>query len=249
MKSWQKYIVVMLALAAGSFHLQAQRAMNRPYADDKLIHFGFSLGMNFMSFRTPETLVPLSGNIFTGSDVRQFEDEVLHARVSYMLPGFSVGFVSDLRLARYLSLRFTPQLHFGQRVITYRSESGSIQQLTTDVMALPITIPLELKWSAEREGNYRPYVVFGGGIAYNFTRDTKKPVLQKPLDYFVQVGAGCDFYFEWFKLCPEIKYQIGFADLLVPADQRPEVIQQEKFYSNALRKLSSQMLTIVFNFE
>lgn len=241
------YILLGLVLLAGNSY--GQVAMNRPYIDDKLIHFGFSLGLNFMSFSTPETLVPQSGIIESAEGARHFTDEVLHARVSYMLPGFSVGFITDLRLCNYLNLRFTPQLHFGQRVVTYRSESGNIQNLKTDVLSLPISIPLELKWSAEREGNYRPYVIAGGGVSYNFGRDKRKPLLTKPFDYFLQVGAGCDLYLEWFKLCPEIKYQIGFNNVLTPATERAEVAATEKFYSNALERLRSHMITIVFNFE
>ena len=33
-----------------AFSAQAQQAQNRPYADDKLFHFGFQLGLNFASF-------------------------------------------------------------------------------------------------------------------------------------------------------------------------------------------------------
>ena len=227
----------------------AQLGMNRPYVDDKLIHFGFSLGVNFMSFYTSESLDPMDGMILDGANTRAFAGEVFHARVSYMLPGFSVGFITDLRLARYLSLRFTPQLHFGQRVLTYRSESGKFDKLTTDVLSLPLTIPLELKWSAEREGNFRPYVIAGGGISYNFGQDKKRPILLEPLDYFIQVGAGVDLYFRWFKLCPEIKYQIGFNNVLVPAERRIELQPNEAFYTNAIHRLNSHMITIVFNFE
>lgn len=223
--------------------------MNRPYADEKLIHFGFSLSVNFMSFMTPETLDPQMGMFPYGEGYKFFNNEVLHARCSSMLPGFSVGFITDLRLARYLSLRFTPQLHFGQRSITYQSESGNINKLQCEVLSLPISVPLELKWAAEREGNYRPFVIFGGGVSYNCAIDKDKPVALKPLDFFIQVGAGCDFYFRWFKLCPELKYQMGLKNVLLPAEERPELQEQEAFYTNALRSLRSQMITLVFNFE
>ena len=242
-------IALCFVLFAVSVSANAQLAMNRPYVDDKLIHFGFSLGVNFMSFSASETLDPLNGMIISGDKVRVFAGETFHARVTYMLPGFSVGFITDLRLARYLSLRFTPQLHFGQRVITYRSESGNIDKLTTDVLALPLTIPLELKWSAEREGNFRPYVIAGGGVSYNFGQDKRRPILLEPLDYFIQVGAGVDLYFSWFKLCPEIKYQLGFNNVLIPSDRRIELQPHEAFYTDAIHRLNSHMITIVFNFE
>mgnify|MGYP002622201414 CR=1 FL=1 len=242
----RKLIILFALLPATLF---GQQAMNRPYVDEKLVHFGFSLGVNLMSFYTPETLDPLSGMIISGNSVRVFANEVFHTRVSTMLPGFSVGFITDLRMTRYLSLRFTPQLHFGQRIINYRAESGHFDRLSTDVLSLPITIPLEIKWSAEREGNFRPYIIAGGGFSYNFGQDKKKPILLKPFDYFVQFGAGIDLYFEWFKLCPEIKYQIGFNNVLTPSHERVELQPQEFFYSDALQRLNSHMITIVFNFE
>ncbi len=73
--------------------------MNRPYVDDKLFHFGFQLGVNFSSFSVTDSEQPIV-NPTTG------ETEIYHARVSSLLPGFHVGFVTDLRLCQYLNLRF-----------------------------------------------------------------------------------------------------------------------------------------------
>lgn len=211
-------------------------AQNNPYVDEKRVHFGFSLGINFMDYAPT-----MSGDTIDG--------EVYAARVTSMLPGFSVGFITDVRLTRHLNLRFTPALHFGMRTLTYKTESGSVSNLTTDVLSLPISIPLYLKWSAEREMNYRPYVIAGGGMTYDFGRDKERPLLQRPLDFFVEVGFGCDFYFQWFKLCPQLTYTIGFNNMLTPAAERPELPKQDAFYSNALSRLRSRQITLTFNFE
>lgn len=211
-------------------------AQNRPYIDDKLVHFGFSLGVNFMHFTPTETLQPLDGEIY-------------HARVASMMPGFSVGFITDLRLSRHLNLRCTPTLHFGMRTLSYKTESGSVKNLQTDVLSLPISIPLYLKWSAEREVNYRPYLIAGGGVSFDFGGDKNRPILQKPFDYFVEVGFGCDLYFQWFKLCPQLTYSIGFNNILTPADGRTELPVQDEFYTRALSRLLSRQLTLTFNFE
>lgn len=242
----RKYLIIIL-LAVGLAGASAQRAMNRPYVDDKLVHFGFSLGMNFMSYSVVESLEPVSGRLDGGT----FSNQILHARVSSLFPGFSVGFIADLRLARYLNLRFTPELHFGERTITYVSESGDLGKFSTDILCMPITFPLMLKWSADRESNYRPYVIGGGGVSYDFGQDKEKMVLQKPLDYFIQVGFGCDFYFSWFKLCPELKYQLGFNNALTPINERSEGISADAdgFYTNAIKHLRSHMITLTFNFE
>lgn len=214
--------------------------MNNPYYDDKRVHLGFALGVNLMSYVVTESLIPQEGEIF-------------HARVSNMLPGFSVGFITDVRLAKYLNLRVTPTLQFSSRTITYKNESGNPfpygRAPEQSLLSLPIEIPVTLKWTAMRTGNYRPYLTGGMGISYDFTNDKERPLLHRPFDYFLTVGLGCDFYLSWFKLCPEIRYQVGFNNMLTPISERPELSEPDYFYTNALSHLRNQAIIIIFNFE
>ncbi len=228
-KYYISFILLLVAVQA-----MGQVGMNRPYIDDKVVHFGFSLGVNFMDYATPE-----SGDTIDG--------DVWHVRQSSLMPGFSVGFITDVRLSRHLNLRCTPTLHFGQRTLTYKSDNG--KKSIVDILSLPISIPLYLKWSAEREGNYRPYLLAGGGVSFDLGADKEREVLQKMFDYFVEVGAGCDFYFQWFKFCPQLTYSIGFNNVLVPVSERPELAEYDAFYTKAMRKMLSRQLTLTFNFE
>ena len=218
MLNYKAYILTLLMCFGLSSSLLAQ--MNNPYVDDKRVHFGFFLGMNFMSYGITDSKEVIDGEIY-------------HARVTNLTPG----------------------LEFSSRTINYKTESGNpVKSMTgggntVDILAIPISLPLYIKFSADREKNYRPYVIAGGGVSYNFSRDKEKPVLMKGWDYFVSVGLGVDLYLRWFKLCPEIKYQIGFNNMLTPVSQRPELPMHEHFYTNALTRLSSRMITISFNFE
>ena len=256
----RQFIVIFILCSVSALVLvpkaYAQRAMNNPYVDDKLFHFGFQLGVNFASFGVTD-----SGQEV---DVRG-TNEVLHARVSSILPGFHVGFVSDLRLCKYLNLRFCPGLQFTSRGITYKAESGhDVRSIATDadkrpvfgstidILAMPIYLPLYLKFSSEREGNYRPYVIAGGGVSFNVLRDTNKPILLKESknpDYFCEIGFGCDLYFQWFKWCPEITYRCGFANMLCPADEHPNLSTDNAFYTNAISRLTTHCICLTFNFE
>lgn len=228
-------IVCLLLISLGS---RAQ--MNNPYVDDKIVHFGFSLGVNFMAYGVTDSNMPIDG-------------EVYHARTSSIMPGFSVGFVTDLRLSRHLNLRFIPNLNFGQKTITYVTESGNDVKGSSgknvEVLSLPLALPLVLKWSAEREKNYRPYLVAGGGVSFDFAGQKERPIYQQMMDYFVTFGFGCDFYMQWFKLCPEIRYQIGFKNAITPVEECPELGAGDYFYTNALNRLRNQMITLTFNFE
>ena len=229
--------------------LFAQVAQNRPYVDDKLFHFGFQLGVNFGTFQITDSELPLVHPL-TG------ETEISHARVSSLLPGFHVGFVSDLRVCKFLNLRFCPGLLFTSRTISYKTESGRPVSGTPgkyganiDVLAIPIYLPFYLKWSAEREGNYRPYVLAGGGVSCNVSRDHENPILLNTMDYFCEVGFGVDLYFNWFKFCPEITYRIGFGDQLTPISQRNEVAAENKFYTDAISRMTTHCVCLTFNFE
>lgn len=199
---------------------------NLPYVDEKPYHFGFSLGTNLMDFSV------------TPSD---------SARVSTLKPGFSVGIISDLRLNRYLNLRFTPTLHFGERQLNYAFHVAG--DSATSIQSIPICLPFYLKYSAERKDNYRPYLLGGGGVYFNLSRDQTQPVVLQPVDFYVEFGVGCDIYFSFFKLAPELKFAIGFNNMLTPLDQRSKPELKAERFTTALSKLTSKMLTLTFNFE
>ncbi len=221
-----KILLAALLLHVG---IQLQAQGNLPYRDDKFFHFGFSLGTNFMDFGIQS----------------QPGDSV---NVSYLKPGFSVGIVTDLRLSRYLNLRFNPTLNIGERDLVY-SFDGVGDTIT--VPSIPISIPIYLKYSAERYGNFRPYLIGGGGLNIDLGQNKDKPVYLRTFDFYTEIGVGCDIYFSFFKLAPELKFALGYNDLFVPLALRTggQLSPNDEKFSNALSKLTSRMLTLTFNFE
>lgn len=220
-----KITAAALIFLLSSFQLKAQG--NLPYVDDKPIHFGFSLGMNMMDFAA----IPVDKN----NDVS----------VTSLMPGFSVGAIADLRLNRYFNLRFTPTLNLGQRTIEYKDGSS------TSVVSIPLYLPLYLKYSSERNGNFRPYLIGGGGLWWDWGRNKEKPVLLKPFDTMLEAGVGCDIYFSFFKLSPELKFSVGLNNMLVSLSERDAgmVTEENKKYTDIIQKLTTKMITLTFNFE
>ena len=221
----KKYLFIAVLILG--FVTKGRAEGNLPYVDEKLIHFGFLLGMNALDFK-------VSPNE--------------NARVSKLEPGFTVGIISDLRLNRYLNLRFTPTLHFGERELKFPFKTG---EDSVNISSVPICFPVYLKYSAERKGNYRPYVIWGGGISYDLSTaaNADNPVTLKPINFYTEFGVGCDIYFSFFKLAPELKYSIGFNDILVPGTDRVGLSPANQKFSNALYHLTSRMLILTFNFE
>lgn len=201
---------------------------NLPFADDKTIHFGFSLGLNFMDFAVIPTSI----------------DE--NVNVTSIIPGFSVGAVSDLRLSRYMNLRFTPTLMLNQRNLNYTDES------VANLLSIPFYLPVYLKYNSERIGNFRPYLIGGGGVWIDWGRDKEKTVLLKPFDALIEAGFGCSIYFPFFRLAPELKFSLGFNNMITPLDERdagsllnPETMK----HTESINKLTTRMISLTFNFE
>ena len=213
-------------------------AQNEYYGEDNRIHFGFSLGLNSMDFGITPSLVQTN------------DGKMYQVDVSRLKPGFSVGVISDMQLSRYFNLRFTPTLHFAERELSYSSGSGDTSFVS--VGSTPLCLPLYLKYSAERYGNIRPYLIGGGGVSIDLGRDKEKPVYLKPLDLYLEFGVGCEIYFWFFKLSPELKFSIGGNNLFVPLEEREGeggLSPDDEKYSLALKKLTSKMITLTFNFE
>lgn len=205
-------------------------------SDDKLLRFGFLLGFNSMDFDIENSLQNIDGKVY-------------RAEVSDLRPGFSVGIITDLRINRYFSLRTTPTLHFAERELVYK-DLGNTESFRTVVGSVPLSIPLYLKYSAERYGQMRPYLLLGGGTHIDIGRDNTLPVLLKPIDFFIEFGVGCEIYFSFFKLAPELKFALGQRNLLTSiADRNLSVNQVESKYTDALSRLGSRLITLSFNFE
>lgn len=229
----KQILILCMALWAG-----ASTAQNLPYADYKRFHFGFSLGLNFLDFKLTPSNIAVDGATY-------------QADVSSLMPGFSVALITDLRINDYFNLRLNPALHFGDRTISYRNIDNGADRFSTSVKSAVITLPLYIKYAAFRRHNYKPYLIAGGGVSFDCYRDKRMPVVLNLFDYFVDFGAGCTVYFPFFRFSPELRFAIGFNDLLEPFEKRRVEYQDPDMlrYNTPLKRITSQMFILTFNFE
>lgn len=217
--------------------LCARAQDNLPMADYKVVHFGFTLGLNFMDFGFEQSGLEIDGKVY-------------NADVSLLMPGFSVGVIGDVRMGNYFNFRLVPSFHLADRTISY-SNNVDDEILTTSIKSTMISVPAYIKFNGPRIRNCRPYLLCGGGVMFDLGRDRQQPVLLKMLDYFVEFGGGCTIYLKYFRLSPEIKYSLGFNNVLEPweARQNDVIAPTDDKFTLAISKLTSRMLTISFNFE
>lgn len=207
--------------------------------DYKIFRLGFSLGTNCMDIDIEHTELIQDGKIY-------------YADVSRIVPGFTVGLITDLRLHRYFNFRFTPSLLLGERNLNFKSydvNSGIFENdKEINIFSLPVDIPVFLRYSAERYGNFKPYIQIGMGTYFDLGREEQADVTLNLLDYYFSIGAGCDLYFKFFKLSPELKFNIGRINVLTPKYLTEDTVVNLK-YTNALSKLFSKVLVFSLNIE
>ena len=120
-------------------------------------------------------------------------------------PGFSVGLVGEMRISDHLALRSTPAMHFGDKRVVYR-EAGTGEVYRQSVKSTYMSVPVDVKFSAERYNNYRPYMLAGVNAMYDLTSKRRQAIRLNRFDCYLEVGAGCDFYLPFFKFIPELKF-------------------------------------------
>ena len=232
----RRIFLILLALVI-CFPLLAQKrkVQNRPYIDQRKWHYGFLVGMH-----TQDLEIRNAGFVTE-------EGETWFADVPEYSPGFTVGVLGELYLNRYLSLRLIPTLHFGDKRVVFR-EQQQAETYAYNLKSTYLSLPIDLKFSAERFNNYRPYVMAGVGPVFDLGVKKQQAVLLKRFDCFVEVGIGCDFYLPYFKLIPELKFCFGLADVL--NKNRSDLADKSLHkFTQSLRSVSSRMIVLTFYFE
>lgn len=234
MKRQLLYMLMLLCATVAS--AQPRKVQNRPFLDDRKLHYGFLLGvqMQDMEFRNNGYVDPNTG-------------EQWYAEVDQMGPGFNVGVLGELKINRYLAARLVPTLYFGERHVNFREQvSGrdSAQTLRSTI----ITVPIDMKFAAPRYNNFRPYMMGGFAPSVDLTTRKHQALLTKPFDCYIEFGFGCDIYMRYFKLCPELKFCFGMLDVL--QKKRNDLINGDlRKFTSSIDKAHSKFLVLSFYFE
>jgi hypothetical protein len=163
-------------------------------------------------------------------------------------PGFCVNGVLDLRLNTYFSVRFTPGMYFGNRVVKMIDTTNG-ERDQQNIKSTFVVMPIDLKFAAQRVRNARPYLVGGIMPAFDVSKKHSEYLKLNASDCYLTIGFGCDFYLPYFKLIPEVKFCFGLTDVL--QHDRPDLDDNpDKFkYTQSLSKATSQMVVFSFYFE
>ena len=224
---------------------QKRKVQNKPYIDFRPLHFGISVGLN------------LQDAWFENVGPQLMDDgttRTIACDVDTWNPGFSIGVLGDMRLSDHFNFRISPTMHFGSRRLRFidydtPNEVGLPEESTQDLKSAYIAIPFDLKFSAPRFNNHRPYVVAGFSPMINLAGKDQEYVQLKRFDAMVNVGMGCDLYLPFFKLIPEIKFCYGLTNVLDTNHFNDLTDANKRIISQSVSKCNTSMFLFTLYFE
>ena len=231
--------IIILALLTITALGQQRKVQNKPYIDLRPLHFGIQIGLNMqdveMRNKGPQ-LLEMPGMEPT--------ERLVLCDADTWNPGFSVGVVADMRLSQHFNLRISPTMHFGSKHLVFRdfndlNDAGNPRETTQDMKNTYIAFPVDLKFSAERFNNYRPYMLAGISPMLNLSGKDQD---------FIHLKR-CDYYLPFFKFIPELKFCFSLPDVFDKkhADELTDINKQA--FARSVEASYSKMIVLTFYFE
>lgn len=215
---------------------QERKLQYKPYIDLRKFHYGFFIGVH-------NEMLHLLNNGYIDPETGQ-QWFVSNDRFD---PGFTVGILGEWSINRYVALRFLPTMHFGTKHLTFREQAtGDLDY--QEIKSTYVSFPLDLKFNALRNNNYRPYFIAGINPIYDLTIKDQDNMALKPFNFMLEVGFGCDRYLPFFKLIPELKFCFGLGNIL-KKDRSNLQDKTKEIFTKSVDNSHMNMMVLTLYFE
>jgi hypothetical protein len=227
-------VSILIIFFFSAFSAQAQRPLlNMAEHDEKPYYFGITFGLNFSVYQINYT------NSFSSTDT--FKRIQPHWQ-----PGFNLGLIGNLKLSRFIDLRFVPSLAFAEKNIQYEYGYPNDSLVTKNIESIYMHLPLQLKFKSDRIKNFRFYGLLGGKFDYDMAANARSHRTDEFLkvshtDFGYEIGVGFEFFNPNFIFSPEIKLSQGLVNQLYP-DHHIQL-------TNAIQTLYTRMIVISIHLE
>ena len=247
----KRYIHTLLLVTLCCLPSQAQqrKVENRPYTDLRPLHFGILVGSHVQDIELvnvgPVSLIQEDGTV---------SETVITADQDRYDIGLTVGVLAEARLSRHFQLRVVPALYFGNRHLAFRNYSspadGAVPTVRyQDLKSIYVSSAIELLFAAPRFNNHRPYLLAGVNPMLNLSGKDDDIIKLKKGDVYAEVGVGCDLYFPFFKLRPELKFLFSLSNALDTKHADKLKDKQLLPYAKSVCEAHTKMIVLSFYFE
>jgi len=227
------YILIIFLLFFTNNAIAQRPLLNMPDHDDKPYYFGITFGMNY--------------SVYEISYTQAFANTDTFKRIQpHWQPGFNLGLIGNLKLNRFLDLRFVPSLAFAEKNIVYEYGYPDDSVVSKNIESIYMHLPLQLKFKSDRIHNFRFYGLGGGKFDYDMAANARSSrpgefLKVSPVDFGYEIGVGFEFFNPNFIFSPEIKLSQGLTNQLYP-DHSIQL-------TNAIQSLYTRMIVISIHLE
>jgi len=233
------FLLLNISFSWGQFNENV--VLNIPNDDKLPLNWGYFVGINQFDYQ----ISYLNSNYNTNPS-----EEITEILVQKST-GFNVGLIGEMRINELLDLRLEPGFYNGKTTLEFKNqnlitEKDSIREIKSTY----INVPLLLKFSANRIGNWRPFIVGGPYAAINLSSnensidDNKSGTFKvQKWNYGYQIGVGIDLYLSYFKFTPSIRGVFSLTD-----DAIRDADPQSPWTAN-IHKMRSRGVFLVLTFE
>lgn len=198
------FLIVSCQLQAQLHTFSKKPIIHQENFQKQRVHWGYFLGFNSYDFK------------FFYKENQPQEIEVKSTT------SFNVGLIGNLRLQEYLDFRLEPGLFYTQRNLKFPGFDND-RDAIRNVKSTYIHVPLLLKFSSKRIGNFRPYMVGGSSMSYNLSSNSKsltdnseRRFRMNKVTFNYELGFGVDIYLEYFIFSPSIRGVFGIGNEIIP---------------------------------
>ncbi|MEL6533847.1 MAG: porin family protein [Bacteroidota bacterium] len=207
--------------------------INLPDYDNRVLHFGFTLGAHQSSYRLT----------YNDDYVAEWLDTLHSIQVTQQF-GFSIGFLANFHILQYLDLRPMFKVSFYEYELQYNFLNDQ-PTVPRRVEAAYVELPLTVKYRSLRRKNFGMYLV--GGITPGIQvggrpDDDQDPTILHTHDenLSLEYGLGLDIYYPLFKFSPEIRVSHGIRNQV-----KPDI----SVWSNGIDRLVTHSVSLYLNFQ
>ena len=228
----QAIVVVLLFMLPNQVAAQHDSKSSNYYQfANKKYYFGMSLGYNQSKYK-----IINSNSLFLSDSLRVVE--------SNTTTGFQVGIITNFKLGDHIDFRVVPTFVFGDRNLTYTSDSGleSPQVFETIFTEIPIIVRYKSRVYRDKKAYVLAGIKYGFDIANSArARNANAVVGLSDSNFAIEYGAGLQFFQSFFIFSPEIKVSHTLGNNLI--------FENDNEFSNIIDRLILRNITISLNFE
>jgi len=233
------FLMLNISFSWGQFNENA--VLNIPNDDKLPLNWGYFVGINQFDYQIS----------YLNSSYNTNPSEEITEILVQKSTGLNVGLIGEMRINELLDLRLEPGFYSGKTTLEFKNqnlitEKDSIREIKSTY----INVPLLLKFSANRIGNWRPFIVGGPYAAINLSSnensidDNKSGTFKvQKWNYGYQIGVGIDLYLSFFKFTPSIRGVFSLTD-----DAIRDADPQSPWTAN-IHKMRSRGVFLVLTFE